>query len=468
MGRRVRFAIVAALFGIAFPSAVDAGDWPSFRGKHFGHSPEKDLPSSLSKDTILWTVKLPGPGASSPIVADGKIFLTCYSGYGTNTTAGFKPPPGEKPPLPGDKKKFEKKDPFDGPDVGGDQKDLRFQLLCLDAKSGKILWQKEIHPKLPEAKFAGMIRDHGYASSTPVADGEHVYVFFGKTGVLCFDMRGEQIWQQSVGTDMDVWGSASSPVMYKDLVIVNASIESRSLVALDKKTGKEVWRVKGVGRSWSSPILVKVKNGQEELVVNQLGKLVGYDPASGKQLWHCQGIVSNDGGDKFLKAIEPYTVSTPVAGDGIVYLIGGGGPTKSVALAVKAGGAGDVDKTHVVWRKKAGELFGSPVLVGKSLCSVSGILNVLDVTDGRTVMKERLCDNSMDYTSPVVAGGKIYALTRLDGLFVVDSGDKFQTLSRLTFPERDGVFNSTPAVSNGRLYVRSNAYLYCLGKKAAE
>ncbi len=470
MRRCVRFASPAALLFFVLLNAGNSADWPSFRGLQFGESPEKDLPSKLSEKNILWKAKLPGPGASSPVVSSGKVFVTCYTGYGMKMNSGFGKN-GPPPPPPLDDKGFPpfgKEFVLDAPDVGGDQKDLRLQVLCLDAKTGRILWREEIAPKLPEAKFARMIRDHGYASSTPATDGEQLYVFFGKTGVICFDIEGKKVWQESVGTETDEWGSASSPILFKDLVIVNAAIESRSLVALEKKTGKQVWRVQGTGRTWSSPILVKGKQGKDELVVSLPGKLAGYDPASGQDLWHCQGIDNTGSQGKLPKAIEPYTVSTPVARDGIIYLVGGGGPLNAIAMAVEVGSPGDVNKPRVLWRKNVRELLGSPVVVGNSLCWVSGVLTALDVNDGRTLTKERLCSNSMDYTSPVVAGGTIYALTRFDGLFVVSSRDKFQTLARLEFPERDGVFNGSPAASNGRLYVRSNAYLYCIGNVKPE
>jgi outer membrane protein assembly factor BamB len=212
-----------------------------------------------------------------------------------------------------------------------------------------------------------------------------------------------------------------------------------------------------------------------------VGKLVAYDPATGKELWHCEGIGAGGKGlppvepknlppgvPKNFPPVEPYTVTTPVARDGIVYLVGGGGPTRAIAMAVKAGGRGDVNSTHVLWRKNIAEALGSPSVIGNSLCWVNGVLTALDVKDGSPRAKERLCGNSVDYTSPVTVGTKLYALTRLDGLFVVDENNEFQTVAHLNFPEEKGVFNSTPAVSDGRLYARSNEFLYCVGKKTPE
>jgi hypothetical protein len=299
-----------------------------------------------------------------------------------------------------------------------------------------------------------------------VTDGERVYVFFGKTGVLAFDLDGKQLWQASVGTGTNQWGSAASPVVHKDLVIVNAAIESNSLVALDKKTGKEVWRTRGVGTSWASPLLVETKEGMHEVVLSQPGKLAGYDPETGKQLWHCQGIGSGGGGGGGLGGFGgAYTCSTPVARDGVVYVTGGGGPAPTASLAVKAGGRGDVNQTHVLWRQRQGASMCSPVLSGDFLCWVSGNATALRIADGKTAYNQRLYSSRQEYVSAVSAGDAIYALTRFDGMYVLAGGGKFKQLAHLEFDGDNSIFNASPAISDGRIYLRSNAYLYCIGKR---
>jgi hypothetical protein len=445
---------------------ADAADWTGWRGNNGGVADDKDVPVTWTKDNFLWKVKLPGPGTSSPITLGDKVFLTCYTGYGTTITKGFSGGFGG-----GGKGKG-------GGDTGGDQKKLRLVVLCLDRSKGDVLWQKEIEPKLPEASFTGYLREHGYASSTPILDGDRLFVFFGKTGVFAFDLNGKQLWQADVGSSTHMWGSAASPVVYKDLVIVNAAIESKSLVALDKNTGKEKWRVKGVGACWTSPILVPTKEGKTELVLNQPSKVVGYDPETGDKLWECEGIGSGGGkggggkggggfggkGGGFGGMGGGYTASTPVAKDGIVYIIGGGGPTPPLALAVKTGGKGDVTKSHIVWKAKAGTTNCSPVLIGDQLCWVSGNVTALNVVDGKTTANERLYGNRQEYVSAVAAGDKIFALTRFEGLYVLD-GAKFEQLAHNEFEGDKSIFNASPAVSNGRLYIRSNEFLYCIGKK---
>ena len=221
-----------ASFAFALLASCGLGaDWPQFRGPGgLGISSEKDVPVKWSaEENIAWKADLPGPGASCPIVVGGRVYLTCYTGYGLEPAMG-------------------------------DQKQLRRHLLCFDRTDGKLIWTKEFEPKLPEHQYQGEGAYHGYAASTPICDGERLYVFFGKSGVFCFDLDGRQIWQASVGDGTNGWGSGTSPLLYGKLLLVNASIESQSLVALDKLTGEEVWRagawaLPGTRRcSWSARI----------------------------------------------------------------------------------------------------------------------------------------------------------------------------------------------------------------------
>jgi outer membrane protein assembly factor BamB len=448
MKRRVTFLASLVVSMAAMASVAWAEDWPGFRGSKGGVAPDKDLPTQVTKDNVLWKVKLPGVGASSPIVSGDKVFVTAYSGYGTTISKGFG----------GGKGGFGKGGFKKGGPPDPEQKKLKLLLICIDRAKGDIEWQKEIEPKLPEVSFYGMIREHGYATNTPVTDGQRVYAFFGKSGVVAFDLKGTELWRADVGSGTHFMGTAASPVLYKDLLIVNAAIETKALVALDKITGKEVWRAKGLGTSWASPVLVETTAGKTEVVLSLPGKIVGFDPQSGKELWHCVGIGQPDsyGG----------TTPTPVAQSGIVYVMGGGGPSPAVTLAVKAGGTGDVSKTHVLWRQKVAGSYCSPVLVGDYLCWVDGTVQCLNIADGKTVHKDRLYDGRGEYVSAVAAGNKLFVLTRFSGLFVLDGGGKFEKLGHLEFEGDDSIFNASPAISNGRLYLRSNAFLYCIGKKS--
>src|SRR5438552_5781422 len=247
--------VVLVLLGAC---TVTAADWSQFRGPGgLGASAEKGLPAEWSSQkNIVWKTLLPGPGTSSPVTVGNRIFLTCYSGYA-----------------------LEDKDP-------GKMDDLRRHVLCVDKGIGKILWTKDFKPVLPEHNYVGEGAYHGYSSSTPVTDGERLYVFFGKSGVFCFDLDGKELWKSSVGTKFHgSWGSGASPIIHKNLLIVNASIESGSLVALDKTNGKEVWKTPGINSAWDTPLLVENPDKKLELVVSIENRLRSFEPDSGKELW---------------------------------------------------------------------------------------------------------------------------------------------------------------------------------------
>jgi outer membrane protein assembly factor BamB len=400
-------------------------DWLNFRGpKNSGLSAVKGLPVTWSeKENLVWKTQLPGPGGSSPIISGDRVLITCYTGYG----------------IPGADQ--------------DDQKDLKRHLLCIDRKKGTILWDKALAAKLPETTYRSFITLHGYASSTPATDGKKVYVFYGKSGVFAYDFKGKQVWHADVGNRTDGWGSATSPLLYKDLVIINASVESGALIALHKKDGKQAWKCPGIGRAWNSPVLVDVDGGKQEVVVRVPRSILGIDPATGKKLWHFDGF-----GDS-------YVCPTVVAKGGIVYSLGG--RFRGEAAAVKAGGKGDVTETHKVWTKSLGIPIPSPVLFRDHLYWVSddGSANCFDAKNGEEVYSKRLEGSGTLYASITIADGKIYAVARNKGMYVLAAGPKFQLLAHNKFESDTSIFNGSPAVSNGQLFLRSDKYLYCVGKK---
>ncbi len=400
----------------AAPAA--AGDWLGFRGPGgLGIAGAKNLPVSWSADSnVVWKTALPGPGASSPIVVGKKIYLTCYSGYGT--------------------------------DAGqGDMQKLQRHLVCLD-RAGKILWTRDVPAALKEISFKGYQALHGYASSTPVSDGQRVFVFFGKSGVLAFDLDGKQLWHKSAGTGTNSWGSGTSPILYKDLVIVNASVESGALVALHNSDGKTAWTSPGIRQSWNTPLVVDV-GGRQELVVNMMGKVRAFNPQTGDELWTCQGI-----GD--------YVCPSFIAHHGILYVIGGRGNT---ALAIKAGGKGAV---MPLWRISKGSNVSSPVYHDGHLYWASesrGTVYCVKAETGAVVYEERLAPNpGRIYASPVSADGKLYYVSREGGAYVVEAKPEFKLLAHNTLGDTS-VFNASPVVHDGQLLLRSNRYLYCIGTK---
>lgn len=419
MLRSSTFAVASVALAFA---PVLAADWTQFRGPGgLGTSPDKSLPLTWSQnENILWKTDLPDAGTSSPVLIGDKIFLTTYSGYN----------------VPGQPQ--------------GSQDDLKRHLLCLDRKSGRIAWTKDLPVKLPEQD---RIREgHGYASSTPAVDAERVYVFAGRSGVLALDHSGKQLWQADAGNGLNGWGSASSPVLSGDLVIVNASVESQSLIAFEKTTGKEKWRAGGIRESWNTPILVQAKDGKTELVVAIMGKVLGFDPATGQQLWGC----ATD--------IGWYMVPSLVSHNDVVYCIGGrnGGG----ALAVRAGGRGDVTRTHRLWAIKKGSNVPSPVFHEGHLYWINetdSIAYCVEAASGRIVYGERIPRGGQVYASALLADGRIYHVDRAGRTHVIAAKPKFELLATNELRDRS-MFNATPVAIDGKLYIRSDKALYCIGK----
>jgi outer membrane protein assembly factor BamB len=450
---------------------ASAGDWPRFHGPDgSGVSLDKrPLPVAWSEtENLKWKAALPGPGSSSPIVVGKRVVVTCWTGYAVDR------------------------------DHEGEEKDLRRHVICFDRDTGKVLWDRAVEPVLPEDPYMGMFTQHGYASHTPVSDGKRIYVFFGKTGVLAFDLEGKKLWQTSVGVGSGPhgWGTASSPILYKDLVIVTASAESESLVALKQETGKQVWRYedRGFAGTWGTPVLADCGQGRTDLVIGVPYKIWGFNPDTGKLRWQCDGLDSDS------------ICSSAIARDGIIYFLETG-PRGGGTMAVRAGGEGDVSKTRVVWRGTQRSRIGTPVMEDNRIYFVnSRAANCLDAASGKPLYRTSLSGGPLapepplggprpggprpdgarpdgprpggqrpggrgpmlgqDYSSPVLADGKIYFLSRSGDAFVYAAGAEFKLLAQNHFAAGSGDFSSTPALSDGQLFIRSSKFLYCLEQPA--
>lgn len=414
-----------------------AGNWHRFRGPAgSGLAIDSDsLPSAWSPEANLaWKTPLPGPGASSPIIVDGKVFVTCYSGYGLSK---------ESP---------------------GNIANLVRHLVCIDMQTGKKLWQKDVKASLPEDPYSGIgVTAHGYASHTPVCDGKNVYAFFGKSGVHAFDMDGKELWNAEVGKESDPtkWGSSSSPIVYKNTVIVTAAAESQAIIGLDKATGKELWRqeAKGLDGMWGTPTLVDVDDNRTDLVMCVAKELWGLDPNSGKLRWYADAT----------DAQHAYS-SVILDGSRVYAFTGRGGGN----IAIDAGGSGDVSESSTVWEGSITTSFASPVLHKSKMYVVSrGVVSVIDAKTGDRVQQLRLRGSrqtggrmgSLDYPSPVVVGNRMFYLNGSGQMFVFAVGDKLKQIvvNQVTDDKED--FRGTPAVSNGRMVLRSGKYLYCVADK---
>lgn len=428
--------IAAIWMAVACAGAAAAANWPQFRGPEGSATADaSQIPDRWSDtENLAWRAELPGPGSSSPIVWGDRVFVTCYSGYGVSTRQV------------------------------GEPEMLKRHLLCFDRKSGRELWRKMVDARLPEDPYRGYITEHGYATNSPVTDGERVYAFFGKTGVIAFDMDGRELWRADVGqesSDMR-WGSAASLILHKESVIVNAAEESESIRALDRKTGKELWKAEagGLALAFGTPALVKPAGGPVELAIAVPGAVWGLDPDTGKLLWQASVDLANN------------VCPSITAADGVVYVAGGF--MRVGSGAIRAGGRGDVTGTHVLWFSKTTTYVPSPLFQDGYLYWVNdqGVAHCLKASDGSVVYQERLkpadgMGRPRLYASLVRAGSRLYAVTRNMGTFVLKAGPQFEQIVQNQFAGDASQFNATPALSENRMFLRSDRYLYCVASPDA-
>jgi outer membrane protein assembly factor BamB len=420
----------AFLLVTSFNAHHCAADWPCFRGpNNAGVSKETGIPLEWSATkNIIWKAELPGRGASSPIVWKDRIYLTAYSGYG-----------------------LIKEDPW------SNRNSLRRHLLCINRNDGRLLWKMDHGGVMKEHGIGDYLDLHGYASSTPAADGTGVYVYYGNAGVIAYNHDGKLRWHRELGRKIHSWGSASSPVLFANLLIVHADIEDTALIALDKESGREVWRVptgdQQFGDSWSTPLVMSV-GGNPELVFHRSkgdpATLAAVDPRTGHSLWEC-GVLKN------------YLCPSPIAHDGVIYVM-----AYQRGAAVRAGGRGDVSQSHVLWKNNKGNTVCTPIYHDGHLYWASeegGFAHCINAATGQSVYQERLPQPGLIYASGVLADGHIYYPSRKKGTYVVPAKPKFELLAHNVIESDSSVFNGTPAISQGQIFLRSDQYLYCIGKK---
>jgi outer membrane protein assembly factor BamB len=439
--------VLAALTAAALGSTVSAGNWPQFRGPQGqGVSDETALPSAWGPSTnVAWKTAIEGLGHSSPIVWGNTVFLT--------TAVEGEPLPGAKAPvhmLQEDPKK--PAEPFVHPDSMGADRKHTYKVVALALDTGTILWQKVAYEG---AVYDGRHKRSSYASPTPVTDGARVYAYFGSEGIFAYDFKGNLLWKQDIGDIKTLgMGTASSPVLYKNLVILQCDEDNGDdsfITALDGRTGKTVWKTKRpTSVTWTTPVLVPAgKDATDlELVAAGMEFVIGYDPATGKELWRAKGLESN-------------TIATPLVGHGLV-IVSAGYPTKKV-IALRPGGRGDVSATHVAWTYEKGTSYiPSPILYGDYvyLISDAGLLTCLDARTGAVKYEGgRPPVPAKFVASPVAFGGNLY-LTSTDGdTFVVKAGPVHEVVRT---NELDEPVYASLAPAQGRLLIRSFGHVYCI------
>lgn len=391
-----------------------AGNWPGWRGDGSGVSDEKGLPVYWSaEDSIVWKTALPGEGKSSPIIWENAVFLTASKEDGTKRL-----------------------------------------VIRVDASNGTILWQKELSVETVARTYPKT----GYAAPTPVTDGERVYAFFDSPGLVAVDLEGNVVWNLPLGTFKNQYNMASSPVLCGENVILSCDHSGEGfMVAVDRATGKERWRTpRKLGQQYGTPIVIKHQEKQQIVMAGRT--IVSYDPASGKELWRCRGM-------------KPVVSPSPVCHDGLVYVASGrNGP----AVAIDPGGRGDVTETHVrLHVPTGGPYVPSPLFYGGHflLPGDNGMLRFVDPT-GSVVIEQRLRGH---YTSsPVIADGKLYWTNEKGETYVVDLAKATAEVRKpaikvLAINRLGEQVLASPAIANGRLFIRTEKHLFCIagtGKKA--
>jgi outer membrane protein assembly factor BamB len=419
-----------------------AEDWPQWRGPHGnGVSEEKPLPTRWSKDDVAWKARLGGLGISSPIVFGDRVFVTSQKGRVALR-------PGMHPTLArGGEAKDEK--PLGAGEGSDDASPVEFLLEAFDRRDGKRLWQYRL---LAEGELPPVHQKHNLASPSPVTDGELVYAWFGNGQLLATTLDGSLAWKRHLGREIapfDIdWGHGSSPALHGDLVLLLCDHKPGAyLLALDKKTGRQVYKVereKGA-ISYSTPTIVKGPKG-DELVVNSTTRVDAYDPETGQLLWWVG---------------EPHRFAVPVpALDGTTLYLSRGyrsGPF----MAVTAGGRGDVSKTAVRWSVATGAPYISSLVYYQGLVYMAsdvGVVTCVDAASGERVWQERV--DGIFTASPVAGDGKIYLVSETGDTIVLEAGRAAKVLSRNALFERSA---ASPAVSRGRIFLRTDDHLIAVG-----
>jgi len=405
----------------ALVTPVFAENWPQWRGPNLnGVSQEKNLPAKwTAQENVIWKIAMPGLSGSTPIIWGEKIFLNVAEGD-------------------------------------------NLALWCVDRNKAEVLWKR------PLGGGNVKMRKQNISSPSPVTDGRNVYVMTG-TGLLKgFSFAGKEVWSRDIQKDYGSfglnWGYASSPLLYDNALFVPVlhgmkTDDPSYLLRIDAKTGKTVWKVERPTKAerespdaYITPALLKYGN-MVEIVLTGGDCVTGHDPATGKELWRSDGL--NPGRNPFYRI-----VASPLVYDGIIYA-----PTRvKPLLAIKAGGRGDITTSHRLWEFQNGPDVPTPVTDGKYFYSIDdrGVMWCLDAKTGKTVYGPQRIKSGTYSSSPVLADGKIY-ITSEDGLTtVIEAGPEFEVLAENDLAD---YCLSSPAISDGQIFIRTTQHLYCIGKR---
>ena len=440
--------VAILLIVIISPAAPPAQNWPSFRGpRASGIAEGQNLPehwNGTTGENIKWKIRIPGLAHSSPIVWGDRLYVT--SAISSQADATFK------------------HGLFGEGDASTDRSVQRWVVYCLDKKTGKILWERIAYEGVPKQKRHVK---NTYASSTPATDGKHIVAFFGSQGLYCFDADGKMLWQKDLGLlDLGAydapeyeWGTASSPIIYKNKVIVQCDTQKQDfLLALDIQSGKTLWKAdREELPSWGTPNVFPGLR-RVEIVTNASNFIRGYDPETGKELWRLGGS-------------SQITAPTPIFSEDLIVAASGRRPEAPI-FVIRSGANGDITlpkgstaSKDVVWsRQQRGPYMPTPLIYGGNLYVLAnqGIFDCYDLKSGKEFYRQRIEHQGGGFSaSPVAADGRIYLSSEDGDIFVVKAGAGYQSLGSNPMGER---LMATPALSDGRMYVRGEKNLFAIGR----
>ena len=437
---RLRLEALVAILWASFLAAaiptVPAG-WPQWRGPTgTGVAADADPPVSWSEEeNVRWKIPIPGKGLSTPVIAGDRLFLTTAVPHGDYVA----PPAGDAPGAH---------------DNLAPRRRLRFVVLAVDRRDGRLLWQRTVRDARPHA---GTHVTASWASASPVTDGERVFASFGSQGIFALDIDGELLWEKDLG-DMKIFhghGEGSSPALHGDTLVVNWDHQGESFVAaLDKRTGEERWRVaRDEITSWSTPLVVE-HAGRVQVIISATHRTRAYDLADGRLLWEAGGLSRN-------------VVASPVAGNGLVYVTSSYDTRAMLAIRLAAA-AGDVTGGEAVaWtRTRDTPYVPSPILYDDALCFLKHLQNILtcvDAESGDTLLAPRRIPGSQGvFSSPVGNAERIYITSRDGTTAVLQRGGEYRLLAT---NKLDDAFAASPAIVGGELFLRGESNLYCLARE---
>ena len=408
---------VFLLLSVPLPAADGDRFWPQWRGPLLtGAALHGEPPVEWSETkNVRWKVAIPGKGSATPVVWGDTIFVL------TSVPA----------------------------DAAAAQAKQRFTVLAIGRKDGKVLWQRVVREELPHE---GHHPTNTWASASALTDGERVYAFFGSRGFYALDLKGNVKWEKDLG-DMNIklgFGEAASPALHGDRLVVNWDHEGESfIVALDARTGKELWRVpRDEKTSWSTPLVVE-HNGRAQVITSATSRVRSYDLSTGELIWHATGMTAN-------------AIPTPVHSDGLVFLTSGfrGNALMAVRLAEAKGDI--TNGPAIVWRYDRDTPYvPSPLLYGGQLYvlkSNNGILSAFEAKTGKKLYGEQRLEGVPNvYASPVGVAGRVYVAGRDGGVAVVQQGPEFKLLA---VNQLEDGFDASPVPVDDELYLRGRKYLY--------